>query len=86
MTDPAYFRVDDVEAAAADHIISQLADDPDSVMALPIPHGITAHERADLLDHHHAVAQEIRRRRHDLTTHVRHTPQGEIIAFDLAAP
>jgi hypothetical protein len=51
MSEPAYFTVDQI-GAAADHVIAELQDDPDSVIALPIPNGITVRERADLLNHH----------------------------------
>jgi hypothetical protein len=82
MSDPAYFTTDQVNAAA-DHVIEELKDDPGSVIALPIPNGLTARERADLLNHHGAVVREIRRRGWQIKTHVRHTPAGCVFAIDL---
>jgi hypothetical protein len=82
VTDAAYFTVDNI-SAAADHVIAELKDDPDSVIALPIPNGLTARERADLLNHHGAVVREIRRRGWPVRTHVRHTPAGSVFAIDL---
>jgi len=79
----AYFTVEEINAAA-DHVIDELRDDPDSVLTLPIPHGISARERTDLLDHHGAVVDEIRRRGWRVRTHVRHLPSGSVFAIDLA--
>ena len=80
--DTAYFTVDEVNAAA-DYIISELESDRDSLIALPIPNGISARERADLLDHHGQVAAEVRRRGWQVKTHVRTIPTGQVLAFEL---
>jgi hypothetical protein len=82
MSDHAYFTVDQVNAAA-DHVIDELRDDPESVLMIPIPNGISAHQRADLLDHHGAVIAEIRRRGWHAKAHVRHTPTALVLAIDL---
>jgi hypothetical protein len=82
MSDPAYFTVDQINAVA-DHVIAELKDDPGSVIALPIPHGLTARDRANLLSHHGAVVREIRKRGWLVKTHVRHTPAGSVFAIDL---
>ena len=50
---------------------------------MPIPHGIGARERADLLDHNELVAKEIRRRGYPVKLHVRHMDAGEVLAIDL---
>ncbi len=79
----SYFTVDQV-TEAADHVISELEHDPGQVMALPIPNGLSARERADLLDHHGAVAAEVRRQGWKVKTHVRTVPDaGQVFAFEL---
>jgi hypothetical protein len=82
MTNRAYFTVDEIDAAAG-HVISELSDDPDSVLTLPIANGISARERADLLDHHGAVVREVRRRGWRVNTIVRNLPTGTVFAIDL---
>jgi len=79
------FTVDQV-CQAADHVIAELHDDPDSVLMLPIPNGLRARERTDLLDHHNAVVTEIRRRGWQVKTHVRHPPNGTVLAINLHSP
>jgi len=76
------FAVDAVDAAA-DHVIGRLAGDADHLMAIPIPNGITARERADLLDHHGRVVEEIRRRGWRVRSHVRMIRAGMVVAIDL---
>jgi hypothetical protein len=78
------FYADEI-SDAADQVIDELRDDPDSVMALPIPHGLSARERADLLDHHDAVVAEIRSRGWNVKTIVRQLPQGTVFAIELVA-
>ena len=76
------FAVDAVDAAA-DHVIGRLAGDADHLMAIPIPNGISARERADMLDHHGRVVAEIRRRGWRVRSHVRTLGTGSVIAIDL---
>ena len=71
---------DDIDGAA-DRIIEELAGEPDAVMALPIPYGLSPRERANLIDHHQAVASEIRRRGHEVEALVQRLPQGEVLAI-----
>ena len=85
MTDISYFTVDQVQQAA-DHVIAELSDDPDSVLAIPIPNGISARERADLIDHHQAVVDEVKRRGWSAGAVVRTTPAGSVLAIDLHPP
>jgi hypothetical protein len=85
MSDRAYFTVGEV-GTAADYVIDELRDDPDWVIAMPIPNGISAMERALLFDHHEAVAKEVRRRGWTVRTHVRHLPDGTVLAIDLVDP
>jgi hypothetical protein len=64
-------------------VIAELKDDPDAVMSIPIPNGISARERADLLDHHGAVVAEIRSRGWCVKTHIRTLSTGSVFAIDL---
>jgi hypothetical protein len=80
LSEPAYFPVDQI-VAAADHVIDELRDDAYSLVALPIPHGLRSLERSDLLDHHRAVVAEIRRRGWRVRTNVRHVANGDVFAI-----
>jgi hypothetical protein len=80
--DGAKFFANEI-SAAADYVIAELHDDPESVLMIPIPNGITARQRADLLDHHDAVVTEVRRRGWQVKTHVRHPPSGTVLAINL---
>jgi hypothetical protein len=82
MTEPADFTVNQI-SEAADHIIAELQDDPNSVITLPIPNGLSARERADLFDHHDALVSELRRRDLKVVAHVRYTITGAVLAIDL---
>jgi hypothetical protein len=86
MTDFAYFTVDQIREVA-DHVIAELKDDPDGVMTIPLPNGLTPRERRDLIDHHHAVIREVKRRGwSSAKAIVRHTPDGSVLAIDLCPP
>jgi len=76
------FAVDAI-GTAADYVIAALAGDPDHLMAILIPNGITARERADMPDHHGRVVADIRRRGWRVKTHVRNLPGGSVFAVDL---
>jgi hypothetical protein len=82
MSDITRFTVDQVREGA-DHVIAELRDDPDEVMMIPIPNGMTARERRDMIDHHGRVVAEIRKRSWPVKTHVRTTPTGSVLAIDL---
>jgi hypothetical protein len=84
MSDLTPFPVDLV-SEAADYVIAELKDDPDAVMSIPIPNGIPLRARTDLIDHHHAVVREIRRRGWSAKAIVRHTPAGSVLAIELMA-
>jgi hypothetical protein len=46
--------------AAVDAVIGKLLDNPNAVIAIPIPSGLSARERGELIDRAHHVVHEIR--------------------------
>jgi hypothetical protein len=64
-------------------VLAELSDEPDSMLTLALPHGISARERADLIDHYDGVVRELRGRGHRVRKHVRRYVDGEVLVFDL---
>jgi hypothetical protein len=83
MSDFAHVPVDQVQAAA-DYVVDALGNDPDAVVMIPVPNGISARERRDLIDHHQDVIEALRGRGWlDVRAIVRHTPTGSALGIDL---
>ncbi len=68
--------------AVVDHLTAPDAE-PDATLALVVPYGISAAERATLLDHATTVVQELRHAGWPVEVTVARAPNGEVHALSL---
>lgn len=59
----------------------ETGDADDHVMALPIPYGLTAGERASEISRHQAIVDELRAAGWPVEVHLRRIETGEVLAF-----